>query len=115
MADRFAALQTQMPLDRPARSAARIPRRPGLGRRAHRAADPLIASTPNNVHRHAQRFGVGFRDAAATGLRLPPEAGAIYDRAAAKRGLTRETLIELLLAVAAADPGLLDNILDDGA
>lgn len=79
------------------------------------AADPLIGSTPNNVHRQAQRFGLAFRDAAATPLRLPPEAAARYDSAAAKRGLTREGLIRVLLLVAADEPNLLDNILDDEA
>ncbi len=63
----------------------------GQGFGAKRIADdPLIASTPNNVHRQAQRFGLAFRDATATALRLPPEAAACYDFAAAKRGLTRQ-------------------------
>jgi len=79
------------------------------------AEDPLIASTANNVHRQAQRFGLAFRDASATALRLPPDAAARYDDAAAKRGLTREALIRLLLLVAADEPNLLDNILDDEA
>jgi hypothetical protein len=88
----------------------------GQGLGAKRIADdPLIASTPNNVHRQAQRFGLAFRDAAATALRLPPEAAQRYDNAAAKRGLTREGLIQLLLRVAAEEPNLLDNILDDEA
>jgi hypothetical protein len=89
----------------------------GLGWDARRIAeDPLIASTPNNVHRQAQRFGLAFRAAAAAlALRLPPEAASLYDAAAAKRNLTREAVIKLLLLVVAADPALLDNILDDGA
>ena len=88
----------------------------GQGFAAKRIAhDPLIASTPNNVHRQAQRFGLAFRDAMATSLRLPPDAAAPLDAAATKRGVTRETLIRLLLIVAAAEPNLLDNILDDGA
>ncbi len=78
------------------------------------AGDPLIASTPNNVHRQAQRFGLAFREAMAATLRLPPEAAARYDAAAEKRGLTREALIRLLVMTAAAEPHLLDNILDDG-
>jgi hypothetical protein len=90
----------------------------GLGWEAKRVAeDPLIISTPNNVHRQAQRFGLAFRaePAPASPLRLPPEASELYDAAAAKRGLTREALIRLLLVVAAEDQMLLDNILDDGA
>lgn len=79
------------------------------------AGDPLIASTPNNVHRQAQRFGLAFRDAPLGALRLPPEAGALYDAAAAKRGLTREGLIRVLLITAASEDGLIDNILDDGS
>ncbi len=88
----------------------------GMGWDAKRIAeDPLIASTPNNVHRQAQRFGLAFRAAAAAlALRLPPEATHLYDAAAAKRSLTREAMIKLLLLVVAADPTLLDNILDDG-
>lgn len=87
----------------------------GQGFAAKRIADdPLIASTPNNVHRQAQRFGLAFRDALATVLRLPTEAAASYDAAAAKRGVTREALIKLLVITAAAEPHLLDNILDDG-
>ncbi|MEJ0051391.1 MAG: hypothetical protein WDN02_09340 [Methylovirgula sp.] len=51
----------------------------------------------------------------ATALRLPPEAAARYDAAAAKRGLTREALIRHLLLVAADEPNFVDNILDDEA
>lgn len=88
----------------------------GMGWDARRIAeDPLIASTPNNVHRQAQRFGLAFRAAAAAvALRLPSDATSLYDAAAAKRSLTREAMIRLLLLVIAADPSLLDNILDDG-
>lgn len=88
----------------------------GQGFAAKRVADdPLIASTPNNVHRQAQRFGLAFREAMAVALRLTPEAASRYDAAAEKRGLTREALIRLLVMTAAAEPNLLDNILDDGA
>lgn len=88
----------------------------GQGFAAKRIADdPLIASTPNNVHRQAQRFGLAFRDALATAVRLPAEAAARYDAAAEKRGVTRESLIKLLVMTAAAEPNLLDNILDDEA
>lgn len=88
----------------------------GQGFAAKRIADdPLIASTPNNVHRQAQRFGLAFREAMAMALRLTPEAASHYDAAAEKRGLTREALIRLLVMTAAAEPNLLDNILDDGA
>ncbi len=88
----------------------------GLGWEAKRIAeDPIICSTPNNVHRQAQRFGLAFRAAAATHtLRLPPEAATHFEEAAAKRSLTRESMIRLLLLEIAADPNLLDNILDDG-
>jgi hypothetical protein len=82
---------------------------------APNASPRLIASTPNNVHRQAQRFGLAFRDAMATALRLPPEAAARSDAAATKRGLTREALIRHLLLVAADEPNLVDNILDDEA
>ncbi len=88
----------------------------GLGWDARRIAeDPLINSTPNNVHRQAIRFGLAFRAAAAAlAVRLPPEAAQLYDAAAAKRRLSRDAMIKLLLLVVAADPHLLENILDDG-
>ena len=63
----------------------------GLGWEAKRVAeDPLIVSTPNNVHRQAQRFGLAFRAVPVSPLRLPPDAAELYDAAAAKRGMTRE-------------------------
>jgi hypothetical protein len=67
----------------------------GLGWEAKRIAeDPIICSTPNNVHRQAQRFGLDFRAAAAAhSLRLPPEAATHFEEAAAKRSLTRESMI----------------------
>jgi hypothetical protein len=88
----------------------------GLGWDAKRVAqDPIIASTPNNVFRQAQRFGLGFRAAAAAlALQLPPEATSHFEAAASKRGLTGEAMIHNLLLEVAADPNLLDNILDDG-
>ncbi|HKH80986.1 MAG TPA: hypothetical protein VKA03_05140 [Methylovirgula sp.] len=88
----------------------------GQGFAAKRIAeDPMIASTPNNVHRQAQRFGLAFRDSKPTILRLPHDAAARYDAAAEKRGLTREAVIRLLPLIAGAEPNLLENILDDGA
>lgn len=88
----------------------------GQGFAAKRIAeDPMIASTPNNVHRQAQRFGLAFRDSKPALLRLPPDAETRYDAAAERRGVTREAVIRLLLLTAGAEPNLLDNILDDGA
>jgi hypothetical protein len=88
----------------------------GLGWDAKRVAeDPIIASTPNNVHRQVQRFGLGFRAAAAAlSLQLPPNATSHFEAAATKRGLSRDAMIHKLLLEVAADPSLLDNILDDG-
>ena len=88
----------------------------GLGWDAKRIAlDPIIASTQNNVHRQAQRFGLAFRAAAAEmPVRLTHDAARHYDEAAAKRGVTREAMIRLLLVEVASDPNLLENILDDG-
>jgi hypothetical protein len=93
---------------------ARFSPRPWLGCQAY-AQDPIIASTSNNVHRQAQRFGLAFRAAAAAmSLRLPPDATRHFDIAATKRGLTREVMIRFLLLEVAAEPNLLENILDDG-
>lgn len=77
------------------------------------AGDPTIASTPNNVHRQAQRFGLAFRD--ATGMRVPSEVGERLDAAASKRGLSRDGLIRSLILAAGSDAALIDNILDDDA
>ncbi len=87
----------------------------GLGWDAKRIAeDPIISSTPNNVHRQAQRFGLAFRAAAAAMSRLTPDANTQFEAAAEKRGLTREAMIKLLLLEVASEPYLIDNILDDG-
>jgi hypothetical protein len=48
-------------------------------------------------------------------LQLPPDAASHFEAAAFKRGLTGEAVIRNLLLEVAADPNLLDNILDDGA
>lgn len=81
----------------------------GLGWDAKRIADdPIITSTPNNVYRQAQRCGLAFHMAD----RLPHDASVFFEAAAAKRSLTREALIRLLLLEIAGDPNLLDNILD---
>lgn len=86
----------------------------GQGWDAKRVArDPAIASTANNVHRQAQRFGLAFRD--VVGLRLPSDVALRLDAAAGKRGLTREGLIRSLLVAAGSDGTLIDNILDDDA
>lgn len=89
----------------------------GLGLGANRiAADSIISTTPNNVHRQVRRFGLSFR-AAEAGMMpdLPPAAAIHFDAAASKRSLTREEMIRILLLVIASEPSLLDNILDDGA
>ena len=75
------------------------------------AGDPMIASTSNNVHRQAQRFGLAFRE--ATPLRLPGTVANRLDVAAAKRALSRDGLIRSLVIAAASDDALIDNILDD--
>lgn len=103
-------LRTRWSTDRVARLGFLV----GQGWDAKRVArDPAIASTPNNVHRQAQRFGLAFRD--VIGLRLPAEVTARLDTAAGKRGLTRDGLIRSLLVAAGSDGTLIDNILDDDA
>lgn len=76
------------------------------------AVDPLIASTPNNVHRQVQRFGLAFRE---VGARLPRDVTRRLDAAANRRGLNRDGLIHMLLMAAGSDASLIDNILDDEA
>lgn len=77
------------------------------------AGDPGVATTPGNVRRQANRFGLALRGAATR--RLPDAVGERLDAAAARRGLSRERLIRSLVLAAASDPSLLDNILDDDA
>jgi hypothetical protein len=86
----------------------------GLGWDARRIAnDKIIMSTHNCVHRQVQRYGGHFRE---EGMRveLTQDAAGHFDKAAYKRGMSREKLIQVLLLEIAKDPNLLDNILDDG-
>ncbi len=77
------------------------------------AHDPVIDSSPGNVRRQVNRFGLALRE--AEDRRLSPEICDRLDVAARRRGLSREELIRTLVLVAASDPSLLDNILDDDA
>jgi hypothetical protein len=84
----------------------------GLGLEAKQiAGDPIIDSTPNNVFRQAQRFGLGFREASAAikGFATEP-----LEQAATKRGISYEKLVRNLLHQLSSDPCLIDNVLDDG-
>lgn len=86
----------------------------GLGLDAEGIAhDPSVDTTPGNVRRQANRFGLALRDTA--GRRMPPEICGRLDEAARRRGLNREDLIRTLVLVAASDTSLLNNILDDDA
>ena len=89
----------------------------GMGCEAARIAkDPLIASTMASVQRQANRLGLSFREADEMGkMVLPLQTTEQLDIAAAKRGLTREGIIRLMLLVVGREPVLIDNILDDGA
>jgi len=84
----------------------------GLGWSGERiAADPLIRSTTNNIHRQAQRFGLRFRAAHQTDLKKPVRD--ILDSAAEKRGVTLDKLVQLILTTLAQEPNLIDSVLDD--
>jgi hypothetical protein len=86
----------------------------GIGWDAKRiAADALIESTPNNVHRQADRFGLSFRAVTGIGMALKREIVAGLTKAAEKRRVTPEALANHLLAIIVADD-LVDGILDDG-
>ncbi len=86
----------------------------GKGMSAKRIAEhPAISSTPNTVRYQAHKFGLAF--CAVLTAPLPKRATSYFETAAAKRGITRDELIKLLLLEIAADSNLLDNILDDGA
>jgi hypothetical protein len=75
------------------------------------AADPVIASTPANVRAQARRLGLTLR--AGQGPKLPFAVRSRLEIAAARRGLTPEALLHLLLLNAGSDDALIDNILDD--
>ena len=77
------------------------------------AHDPAVDTTPGNVRRQANRFGLALR--ATADRRLPPDICERLDAAARRRGLSREALIRALVLVAGSDPTLIDNILDDDA
>ena len=84
----------------------------GLGWDSKRiAADPIIKSAQNNVYRQVHRFGLSFL---AADMMSPLIKSVHFELAAAKRGLTQEALGRLLLVQIAAEPTLIDNILDDG-
>ena len=84
----------------------------GLGNTAREvAADPAIASTLNNVHRQSQRFGLSFR--ASRPEPFAPKVEHRLSAAAAKRGIDRPTLLQAIIAAAASDDALLENVLDD--
>lgn len=76
------------------------------------ARDPGVATSPGNVRRQVNRFGLALRDAPLR-RRLPAAVEACLDAAATRRGLTRERLIRKLVLAAASEASLLANILDD--
>jgi hypothetical protein len=73
--------------------------------------DAIIASTTNNVHRQAQRFGLSFRAAAVACSSLPENVVDSLNAAAFKRGLSLPVLVAMILRE--MDHTLIDNILDD--
>jgi hypothetical protein len=75
------------------------------------AGDPIIATSANNVHRQAQRFGMRFRAVVGVFRFVPKKALDSIDAAAAKRGITRQMLLASLLSE--MDATLINNILDD--
>lgn len=77
------------------------------------AQDPAVDTTPGNVRRQVNRFGLALRD--TVDRRLSPEICERLDVAARRRGLSREGLIHTLVIAAGSDPALIDNILDDDA
>lgn len=87
----------------------------GLGWDAVRIAnDPIVSSTPGNIHKQAHRFGLSFRAAIMSfDIPLPSHVEAKYDAAACKRGLTRAQVKKLTL-MSAADGNCIDAIIDDG-
>ena len=79
----------------------------GLGWTAKRiAGDPMIASTPNNVYRQAHRFGLLLTEAprGRCAIQISLSASAVYERAAARHGITPEALMRRVLMATAIAP-----------
>ncbi len=86
----------------------------GLGWDAKRIArDFIIHSTPANIYRQAQKFGLSFLAANVLGAPVSEKSLVTFDLAANRRGLSREGLVRLLVQTIAQEPLLIDNILDD--
>ena len=87
----------------------------GVGRTADEiGADPIIRSTPNNIYRQTQRFGLSLKgphDYFAN----HKDAKAAFDAAAQRRGMTRDELVKQIVLILGKEPALIDNILDDDA
>ena len=82
----------------------------GLGWDAKRiAADPIIHSTDNNVHRQVQRFGLGFRS--ADKLSLKQDVVKAIEPIAGELGLSPESLVNKLMRHIIKD-NLIEAILD---
>jgi len=80
------------------------------------AEDPLIKSTKWNVYRKAQRLGLSIQGAAmAMPLRLPTATIDQLRPHAERRNMTVQGLVKALTVIIAADPSLVDNVLDDQA
>jgi hypothetical protein len=72
------------------------------------AEDRKIATSEENLYRQVSRLELSFREASQIRKMQKP-----FLDAAEKRGITEATLRKRLLDEIAADPVLIDNILDD--
>jgi hypothetical protein len=87
----------------------------GRGLQAEAVAQELPACSAATVYKHARIFGISFREAERRiCLRLSLSSLAPLRPAAEARGCSVEELAARMLKVIAADPSLVNPVLDDG-
>jgi hypothetical protein len=93
--------------------AARLGYLAGLGYSAREIAnDPIVDSTETNIGRHASRFKVSLKEGRQRPVPEVTLTKAFRD-AARTRDLRVDELIHKVIAAVAAEPNLIDAILDD--
>jgi len=85
----------------------------GKGRNAAQIAIEL-GTSQNSVYIQASRLGLRFRDVQdELTVELSPMASAAFTFASTRRNITPAVLLKRVVELCAAEPSLLENILDD--
>ncbi|WP_139267424.1 MULTISPECIES: hypothetical protein [unclassified Beijerinckia] len=79
------------------------------------ATDPWVRSSAASVRRQLNRLGVRIRDVVGGDVRFNASkaAFAVFEVAAARRGVTPAELMRRTVEILGRDAALLDNVLDD--